>query len=462
MASRFSSALSVAVLLSVVPGLASPTAVTTRVASDARCEGRYADSLAAMNPAAREREAHAKAPYLFCLRSTGVYEQISYGRGGRVRHQYHLKVRHGTGFAYRAADGRVLIATNEHVVAFPEVTGPGDELEGVPEGSRRVREEVRIVKSEAEADDPSQPVLTRELVVPALDLALLSSSRPVPVMPYAFGRSKDLLVGDAVLVRGFPLGAFAAVNTGSVIGVGQHDTERGWDHEDFAVDALLNQGSSGSPVLAVSCETGELELVGIYHAGYRGAQGLNVVVALDGIRQPMLSVLAPQGPPKLKTTEDHELAARAALEAGRLVFPFGGRVFFAERAGEAVRFGLLDADYPLSSRTEIEVLDRGTSPRSGPAKELREALWRELGLVVAWRNAESVGEPDGAARQRIERRLKDDEEANADLVAALQAGADGLLPVREGAVSSASSGPSVSSRAPKLVVLDGSRPGANQ
>src|SRR6266540_6451614 len=103
-------------------------------------------------------------------------------------------------------------------------------------------------------------------------------------MPYRYGRSPDPRVGDAVLVRGYPLGAFPASNAGHVIGLGQRDLERGWDHEDFAVDALLNLGSSGSPVLAVSCETGEPELVGVYHAGYRGAQGLNVVVAIDQLR----------------------------------------------------------------------------------------------------------------------------------------------------------------------------------
>ena len=86
-------------------------------------------------------------------------------------------------------------------------------------------------------------------------------------MPYRLGRSADLRVGNAMLVRGYPLGAFPASNAGRVIGLGQRDLERGWDHEDFAVDALLNLGSSGSPVLAVSCETGEPEVVGVYHAG---------------------------------------------------------------------------------------------------------------------------------------------------------------------------------------------------
>ena len=53
------------------------------------------------------------------------------------------------------------------------------------------------------------------------------------------------------------------------------DSERGWNHADFVVDALLNAGNSGSPVFAVSCRTSEPELVGIYHAGYTDAATLN-------------------------------------------------------------------------------------------------------------------------------------------------------------------------------------------
>src|SRR5512133_1152045 len=246
----------------------------------ATCTARYADTLTALGAAAREREARPSADYVHCLRATAVYEHLSYGHGGKLRRQYFTKVRHGTGFVYRARGGESLVATNQHVVSFPEVTGDGAELEGVPPGSRRVRAEVRIVVSEAEPEDAGQPVLSRVVEDESLDLAVLAAQGRLPALPYRVGRSRDVRVGDAVLVRGFPLGAFAALNAGRVIGTGQRDVERGWDHEDFAIDALLNLGSSGSPVLAVSCEPGDPELVGIYHAGYRGAQGLNVVLGL--------------------------------------------------------------------------------------------------------------------------------------------------------------------------------------
>ena len=248
------------------------------------CTGRYADVLAAMSPAARARESRPSAAYVYCLRATAVYEHLSYGRGGKLHRQYVTKVRHGTGFAYRKRGAEWLVATNLHVVEFPEVTGDGADLEGVPPGSRRVRQEVKIVTNEAEPDGPQQTPLGVVVEDESLDMAVLASRTPLELVPYRLGRSADLRVGNAVLVRGYPLGAFPAANAGRVIGVGQRDLERGWDHEDFAIDALLNLGSSGSPVLAVACDTGEPEIVGVYHAGYRGAQGLNVVIAMDGLR----------------------------------------------------------------------------------------------------------------------------------------------------------------------------------
>ena len=71
---------------------------------------------------------------------------------------------------------------------------------------------------------------------------------------------------------GFPLGEFQATNVGKVISAYDHDEQGEWDHDDFVIDALLTSGGSGSPVLAVSCKTGEFELVGIFHARYNGGE----------------------------------------------------------------------------------------------------------------------------------------------------------------------------------------------
>ena len=60
------------------------------------------------------------------------------------------------------------------------------------------------------------------------------------------------------------------------------------------VDALLSAGNSGSPVFAVSCRTSEPELVGVFHAGYAEAAALNVVVAVDQLREELDTLRLPR------------------------------------------------------------------------------------------------------------------------------------------------------------------------
>src|SRR6266511_1101655 len=405
------------------------------------CAGRYSDTLAAMSAAARERESRPGADWVYCLRATAVYEHLSYGRGGKIVHEYHTKIRHGTGFAYRQRGGEWLVATNEHVVGYPEVTGEGQDVEGVPAGSRRVRVEVRIVANESEPESPEQVLLRTVLVDDPLDIAVLTSREPLRVMPYRFGRSADLRVGDAVLVRGYPLGAFMATNAGRVIGVGQRDLERGWDHEDFAVDALLNLGSSGSPVLAVSCQTGEPEVVGVYHAGYRNAQGLNVVIALDQLRSALDELRVPQRNASAREPAADPAETRAALARGPVLFPFVGRAIRAERQGDGVRFAVLDEGFPLSARVELSIVDRGLAAE-GQAADLRSALWEQLALVLRYRAVEAGAEArrSPTARDRIAARVRRGEPEQEQLLAAVKAGAEGLTPVTRGERDPASRG----------------------
>jgi S1-C subfamily serine protease len=418
-------------------------------AARAQCTGRYADTLSAMNAAARERESRPGAGWVYCLRATAVYEHLSYGRGGKIVHAYHTKIRHGTGFAYRERAGEWLIATNQHVIAFPEVTADGQDLEGVPPGSRRLRVEVRIVENEAEGDSPDQILLRTVLADDPLDIAVLASRQPLRVVPYRFGRSADLRIGNAVLARGYPLGAFMATNAGRVIGLGQRDVERGWDHEDFAVDALLNLGSSGSPVLAVSCQTGDPEVVGIYHAGYRNAKGLNVVIAIDQMRSVLEDLRAPGRPGAPREPSADPSEARAALGGGPLLIPFGRRTVRVEREGDVVRFAVLDAAFPLSTRVELSIVDRGAAA-DGRAADLRAALWEQLGLVLRYRSAEEGPEArrSPAVRERIAARLRRGEEEQEQFLAAVKAGAEGFAQITRSERDPAAQGPADGSDRP--------------
>src|SRR6185503_8080604 len=116
-----------------------------------------------------------------------------------------------------------------------------------------------------------------------------------------------------------------------------HDVEQGWDHVDFVVDALLSEGNSGSPVLALSCATGKLELVGLYHAGYKEASALNVVVGIDQLREFMakkrrIPRASTEGP-SLSAVERRRLEQR--LDTGTLpLFYFGGLTILVEHADD--------------------------------------------------------------------------------------------------------------------------------
>ena len=249
------------------------------------CQGDYADAVPA-DAAARIAEG-LRDTFVVAIRNTATYEHVYYGRDGKLRRKYMTSVQHGTAFAYRRQAGDTLLATNEHVAAQPEVTDDDHKVDGIPRGSKKVREALRIVRNEDDDYEPGHVTLTRVLADAAADLAVLRTRKPVPLMPYRFGRSGALRAGNVVLVRGFPLGAFPALNSGKVTNPYQDDTEKGWSHADFMTDALLNGGNSGSPVFAISCKSGEPELVGIYHAGYSEAQALNAVVAIDQLREAM-------------------------------------------------------------------------------------------------------------------------------------------------------------------------------
>jgi hypothetical protein len=113
--------------------------------------------------------------------------------------------------------------------------------------------------------------------------------------------------------------------------------------------------------------------------------------------------------------------------------PFGGRAVRVEREGETVRFALLDAAFPLSARVEVSVVDAGARAE-GRGEELRAALWEQLGLVLGYRAAEAQRAGPGvtATRDRFATRMREREEDQADLLAALRAGAEGLAPVTYG------------------------------
>jgi len=344
----------------LVPGL-SLAAIETpsskiEVASEApmapapHCTNEYADDLSALNPKARELEQRVPS-YTFALRTMATYECPSYGPDGNLRKKKRKVVDHGTGFAYRTLGGETYVMTNQHVADWPAVTDAQNPADDVPAGCKRVSDSVKIVDDESDSFDRDDIHLTRVVSDPQLDITILKTKSQLPILPWKIGHSSGLKERNVVDVRGFPLGVFKATNAGKVIAAYDHDEYKDWDHIDFVIDALLSPGNSGSPVFAVSCKTGEFELVGVYHAGYTQGSALNVVIGIDQIRELMTTFKRkPQARPGNRITLNH--TARMRVVAGTKThlepfFPLGNMTAAVRlRQDGALVYELLNRNFP--------------------------------------------------------------------------------------------------------------------
>jgi serine protease Do len=313
------------------------------------CPGEYADNLSALAPKVRRMEAQLSS-YTFCIRTTATYECPSYGVEGELVHKRTQVVAHGTAFAYQRAGNGTLLLTNQHVADWPVVTDDDHRAEDVPAGCRRVSEELNIVENEADSYARDDIPLGRVVADSQMDIAILTTPNKLPILPWKIGHSARLRDRNIVDVRGFPLGVFKATNVGKVISAYDHDTYKDWDHDDFVVDALLSPGNSGSPVLAISCKTGEFELVGVYHAGYTRGSALNAVVGIDQLRSFITTLKLP---PRRDLNAQLDVSARARLSAAaqntlQPFFPLGALTASVRAREDGVFFfELLNKSFPL-------------------------------------------------------------------------------------------------------------------
>lgn len=313
------------------------------------CPGEYADNLSALAPKVRRLETQL-ASYTFCIRTTATYECPSYGVDGNLVHKRTQVVAHGTAFAYRRGGSGTLLLTNQHVADWPVVTDDDHTAEDVPPGCRRVSEELNIVENEADSYGRDDIPLSRVVADPQLDIAVLTTPNKLAVLPWKIGHSSRLRDRNIVDVRGFPLGAFKATNVGKVVSAYDHDMYKDWDHDDFVVDALLSQGNSGSPVLAISCKTGEFELVGVYHAGYTRGSALNAVIGIDQMRG-LLSTL--KLAPRRDANATLDVSARARLSAAAQstlapFFPLGSlTAALRTRSDGVLLYELFNRSFPM-------------------------------------------------------------------------------------------------------------------
>jgi len=337
----------------------------------AQCQGDYGDSLQLESLRTRQTEQGPRGQYSYLVRSSARYECPFFGPDGKLRRKRLATSELGSAFAYEATATETYLLTNEHVASWPEVTDALHRVDGVPEGCKRVDDKLRIVRDERDDFEPGQVPLTRVAVDPLLDAAILKAPQVLNVLPYRVGKSASLRQGNAIRVRGFPLGVMQAVSDGKIVNPYDRDQEQGWDHVDFVVDALLSEGNSGSPVLAVSCASRDLELVGLYHAGYKGHSALNVVVGIDQLAEFMrrkkripraLSADASGvGGGGLDARAREHIIARLG-EAAVPFFDFGGTVFRVEAREGVLLYHFYGRQFPLDDRRSLVLED---VPRAG-------------------------------------------------------------------------------------------------
>jgi serine protease Do len=372
----------------VVIGIAFDVVTHSRLSATTAvgCDGDYADNLQAQSLRNREIEQGPRSQFSYLVRSTAKYECPFFGPDSKLRRRRVQASELGSAFAYENSGGDTYLLTNEHVAAWPEVTDSIHRIEGVPEGCKRVEDKLRIVRDERDDFEPGQIALQRVAVDQLLDAAILKANQKLTVMPYRIGKSAGLRQGNVVEVRGFPLGVMQAVSSGKVVNPYDRDQEQGWDHVDFVIDALLSEGNSGSPVLAVSCKSREMELVGIYHAGYKGHGALNVVVGIDQLvdfmrkKKRVPRSLSPDGAPGSAGPAERA-RIRDALEAGTLpLFDFGGLFVHAEVADGTLLYQVYSRQFPLDERRIVVIEDKpkeGTFGEIGRLWVLSSTGWRE-------------------------------------------------------------------------------------
>lgn len=337
------------------PGFPAPGAAEQR--------DEYTDNFMNLKTQVRDYERDPQNRYTYCIRSVAVYECLSYGSDGAVRRQRTRVLAHGTGFAYREWQGDTYLLTNQHVSDWPQVTGAEHKVDDVPAGCKRVSDSLKIVDNDDDDYAGDDIPLSRVVADEALDAAVVKARAKLRLMPYRIGRSAGLHPGNVVMISGFPLGAFRAVNTGKVVNPYDHDEFRDWDHVDFIIDALLSQGNSGSPVFAVSRRTGEYELVGMYHAGYVRASALNAVIGIDQLRDLMFTLKRPAA--------GREVAERSLGPAQRAEFehllgqpsflPYlglGPLSVAVRKSGELLLYEVFSRRFPLDDRRLLVLLDR--------------------------------------------------------------------------------------------------------
>jgi len=109
------------------------------------------------------------------------------------------------------------------------------------------------------------------------DLAILKIESDSELPAISMGRSDDLMIGETVIAIGNPFGLSHTVTTGVVSALNRSvRTKNGVFYNFIQIDASVNPGNSGGPLLNINGE-----LIGINTAIYSGAEGIGFAIPID-------------------------------------------------------------------------------------------------------------------------------------------------------------------------------------
>jgi serine protease Do len=145
-------------------------------AADPACTGTYAEDLSALSARAREAESHA-ASYVYAVRTTATYECVSYGSDGELHRTRTTSTAHGTAFGYRRDGGDTLLLTNEHVAEWPQIQN----------GCKQISDTLKIVDDDHDDYAADDIPLSRVVVDPQLDIAILRAHTKLEILPWKVG-----------------------------------------------------------------------------------------------------------------------------------------------------------------------------------------------------------------------------------------------------------------------------------
>lgn len=210
------------------------------------------------------------------------------------------------------------------------------------------------------------------------DLALLRvyAGRPVPTL--RFGNSDRLRQGDRVFIIGNPLGLGSTV-TGGIVSARHRVTPDSLFGSFLQVDASLNHGSSGAPVVDAAGEVVGVATELVSAPGETGSVGLGLAIPSDDARL-VVDQLRRDGQVRLGWIGAHvqpmtqDIATAVKLPGGA-----GAIVTDMVDGGPAVRAGLRVGDIILSAAghadLDVAALNRLIAATAA-GQQVRLGIWR--------------------------------------------------------------------------------------